>query len=87
MKLAELSELRRMIETISRESALGNRFRHVEVELDDDGEGGEFLRVSLQLEHPETLNWEDVEPLVRSIETSVAAVDVRFPSVRFADAA
>jgi hypothetical protein len=87
MKQAETTELKRRIEAIGRASPLGSRLRHVDVEADEDGEGGSFLRVSLQLEHPETLNWDEVEPLVRSIEESVAAVDERFPSVRFADAA
>jgi len=39
------------------------------------------------LDHSEGLDWDQVEPLVRSIEESVAAVDERFPSIRFADAA
>jgi hypothetical protein len=87
MKQADPAELKCRIEAIIKASPLGSRVTHVDVEPDEDGEGGSFLRVSLQLEHPETLNWDEVEPLISSIEESVAAVDERFPSVRFADAA
>ncbi len=84
---AEISEIKRRIEAVSKASALGARVKKVEVETDEDGEGGAFLRVSLQLESPESLDWDEVEPLVRSIEESVGAIDERFPSVRFSDAA
>jgi hypothetical protein len=87
MKQAELTELQRRIEAVSKASALGARVKHVEVEADEDGEGDPVLRVSLQVEQPESLDWDEVEPLVRSIEESVAAIDERFPSVYFADAA
>ena len=84
---AEIAEIKRRIEAISKASAFGSRVRKVEVEADEDGDGGAFLRVSLQLESPESLDWNEVEPLVRTIEDSVAAIDERFPSVRFSDAA
>lgn len=87
MKQADLAELERRIEAISKNSAFGSRVKQVEVEADEDGEGGAFLRVLLHLDHSEGLDWDQVEPLVRSIEESVAAVDERFPSIRFADAA
>jgi hypothetical protein len=72
---------------MARKSALGPRVRHVEIEADEAVEGGPFLRVMLELDHTDDLQWDSVEPLVRSIEDSVAAVDERFPSVYFADAA
>jgi hypothetical protein len=57
------------------------------VEAEADPEGDTFLRVSLELDRTDDLEWDNVEPLVRSIEDAVAAVDDRFPSVYFADAA
>jgi hypothetical protein len=73
------------IEKISRSSALGPRIRRVDVEA--DAEGDAYLRVSLEFDHTDDLEWDNVEPLVRSIEDAVAVVDDRFPSVHFADAA
>ncbi len=84
---AEIAELKRRIEAVSRASTLGARVKNVEVEADEDGEAGEFLRVSLQLERRENLDGDEVEPLVRSIEKAVGATDERYPSVRFPDAA
>ena len=87
MKQAEISELQHLIEAVARNSNLAPRIRQVEIDTDPDSDGGAFLRVSLQLDHTDDLEWDMVEPLVRSIEDSVAAVDERFPSVYFADAA
>ena len=84
---AELPELARRIEALARKSTLGGRIQRVGVEEDVDPEGASFLRVSLQLDHTDDLEWDSVKSLVRSIEDSVAAVDERFPSVYFADAA
>jgi hypothetical protein len=87
MKQADLAELKRRVEDISKDSALGSRIKQVEIEADEDGEGGTFLRVLLFVDHSDDLDWDNVEPLVTSIEDSVGAIDERFPSVRFADAA
>jgi hypothetical protein len=87
MKQADIAVLQRSIEKISRSSALGTRIRRVGVEAEADPEGDTFLRVSLELDRTDDLEWDNVEPLVCSIEDAVAAVDDRFPSVYFADAA
>ncbi len=87
MKHAEISELKRRVEAIAMKSNLAPRIRQVEIDSDEDPEGGPYLRVLLQLDHTDDLEWNEVEPLVRSIEDSVAAVDERFPSVYFADTA
>jgi hypothetical protein len=63
------------------------RVQGVEVEADDDGEGGTFLRISFQMTRTDQLEWDEVKPLVRAIEDNLATVDERFPSVRFAEAA
>jgi len=75
------------IEKISRSSAPGPQIRRVDVEAEADAEGDAYLRVSLEFDHTDDLEWDNVEPLVRSIEDAVAVVDDRFPSVHFADAA
>ncbi len=87
MKQAKVAELQRRISEIGRASSLGPRLRQVAVEPADDGVGGEFLRVSLTVDHPERLDWPEVEPLVSAIWDSVQAVDDRIPSIRFPDAA
>jgi hypothetical protein len=87
MKQTEITELTRRIEAIGKASALAPRLRHVEVEPADDGLGGTFLRVTLQVDRPETLEWDDVKPLVTAIEDDVLEIDDRFPSVFFPDAA
>ena len=60
------------IEKISRSSALGPRIRRVDVEAEADAEGDAYLRVSLEFDHTDDLEWDNVEPLVRSIEDAVA---------------
>ena len=87
MKQVEVAELRRRISEIGQASSLGPRLRRVAVEPADDGVGGEFLRVSLTVDHPERLDWPEVKPLVTAIWDSVLAVDDRIPSIRFPDAA
>jgi hypothetical protein len=87
MKQADIAVLRHSIDKISRSSALGPRIRRVDVEAEADAEGDAYLRVSLELDHTDDLEWDYVEPLVCSIEDAVATVDDRFPSVHFADAA
>ena len=87
MRQVDVAELQRRISEIGRASSLGPRLRQVVVEPADDGVGGEFLRVSLTLDHPERLEWPEVKPLVTAIWDSVLAVDDRIPSVRFPDAA
>jgi hypothetical protein len=87
MAFATLPDLKKRIEAIARRSDLGSRIRNVDIDADEDPLGGAFLRVSFVLDQTNDLEWDSVEPLVRSIEDSVAEVDERFPSVYFADAA
>ncbi len=86
MKQADIETIKQIVETLGKASTLGGELKQVEVEPSDNGLGGDFLRVSLHLEHPERITWANVADLVRSIEDSVLAIDDRFPSVRFPDA-
>ena len=66
---------------------VGERVRDVRVQASDDGIGGEFLSVQFEIADLATIEPDDVEPLIQSIEDAVAERDERFPSVRFAEAA
>jgi hypothetical protein len=87
MKQAEISEIKRLIESLSRDSWLGADLKQVDVEPSEDGLGGDFLRVDLHVGHPERVEWKNVAGLIRSIEDAVLDIDDRFPSVHFPDAA
>ena len=80
MKQAEPAELKRRIEVMSKASALGAHVKHIDVEAGEDGEADCFLRVSLHVDHLAIPQWDEVEPLVDSIEESVDAVDGRVRS-------
>lgn len=87
MKQANLVQLRDLIANIARESSLGERVRDVVVEAEGDSPGTEFLRVILEMNNLDGLRFDDIKPLLTTIEDAVARVDERFPSVRFAEAA
>lgn len=57
------------------------------VEADRDDEGADFLRVIVQIKHGAKAEDRDLEALLEAIEGAVGAIDERYPSVRFADAA
>ena len=87
MRLTDFSTLRDEIMELARQSSVGHRVRNVRVEATDDGLGGEFLSVKFEMADLNTLEPDEVEPLIKSIENAVAKTDERFPSVRFAEAA
>lgn len=85
--IADLTELQKHIAKLVRASPIGGRVRNVSVEAEDEGAGGPFLRVIVEMADLENLAEGEAEPVVRSIENAVEELDERFPSVRFADAA
>lgn len=87
MKHADLAQLRDLIAGIARKSSLGERVRDVVVEAEGDTPGTEFLRVILEMNNLDGLQFDELKPLLTAIEDAVAHVDERFPSVRFAEAA
>ena len=87
VKVADLTDLQRRITKLVRSSPIGGRVRNVSIEAEDEGAGGSFLRVVVEMTDLENLAEEEAEPVVQSIENAVEEVDERFPSVRFADAA
>jgi hypothetical protein len=87
MKQATLSELADRIRQVAEAASIGAQVRGVSVAANDDEAAGDYLQVVIRLTDLAKLKFEDVRPLLRSIEDAVAEVDDRFPSVRFADAA
>lgn len=87
LKVADLADLQDRVVKVVRASPIGGRVRNVSVEAEDEGVGGPFLRIVVEMIDLEKLAEEEAEPVVRSIEGAVEELDERFPSVRFADAA
>ncbi|PXA85855.1 hypothetical protein DMC25_09055 [Caulobacter sp. D4A] len=59
----------------------------VVIEAARNDDGSDFLRVVVQIKHSDKTEDRDLEALLEAIEDAVSAVDERYPSVRFADAA
>lgn len=70
-----------------RGGALADDIRGVRVEPDTDAEGNEILRILIQMKRPRHDIDEEMERLLEKIETAILAIDERYPSVRFLDAA
>ena len=77
---------RRAIEAIEA-SALAVRIQDVALESDRDDEGGEFLRVMVQVGQGTAPRDQDLRRLIEVLEDAIGEVDERYPSVRFLDAA
>jgi hypothetical protein len=84
---ADLDTLKRRILEAAKESAVADQVEEILLEADRDDEGNDFLRVIVQVKDSEDTSDADFEALLESIESAVGAVDERYPSVRFADAA
>jgi hypothetical protein len=85
--LADLSVLRDRVLATAKSSQVAGRIADVVLEPAQDDEGTEFLRVIVQVKEPEKAADEAFEELMERIEATVAELDERYPSVRFADAA
>jgi len=75
--------VRRAIES----GPLADTVRDVQIEPGCDEDDEEFLRVVLSMRLPHKNVDAQLEALLERIEEAVAAVDDRYPSVRFLDAA
>jgi hypothetical protein len=84
---ADVSVLRKRIIDLARTSVVGGRVKDVILETDQDDDGSEFLRVTLEVLPLDDVQDDELVALIESIESAVGEVDERFPSVRFADAA
>jgi hypothetical protein len=83
----DLDTLKRRVLETAKASALADRVGDILLEADRDEEGNDFLRVVVQVKDVGDTADDEFEALLESIESAVGAVDERYPSVRFADAA
>ena len=84
---SDLDSLKLRVLEAARESAVADQVEDVSLEVGRDDEGNPFLRVVVQVKSCVDKADADFEALLESIESTVGAVDERYPSVRFADAA
>jgi hypothetical protein len=87
MKQADFSVLRKSVLDVIKNSVVGERVRDVVLEADRDDDGSDFLRVILEVNSLDGVSDADIEDVVDAIETAIAELDERSPSVRIADAA
>lgn len=83
----ELSDLNKQVSDLADQSRVADRVKKVRLESDRDEDGDDFLRVIVEIKNFDGVRDEDLAALASAIERAVSAVDERFPSVRFADAA
>ena len=84
---ADILTLKDRVFTATQKSPLAQHVKDVVLEADQDDEGGDFIRIILEVESLDKAKEADLEALIESIEKTVGDIDDRFPSVRFADAA
>jgi hypothetical protein len=83
----ELETLKQRIIEATKQSTVAAQVENVALEADRDEEGTDFLRVIVQVKNLDHTDEADFEALLEAIERAVSAVDERYPSVRFSDAA
>jgi hypothetical protein len=83
----DLDTLKRRVLEAAMQSAVAAQIEDVVLESDRDEEGTDFLRVVVQVKTLDDTLDADFEELLEAIESAVGAVDERYPSVRFSDAA
>jgi hypothetical protein len=87
---ADLATLKERVLAAAKTSDIGSKVAGVTLEPARDDEGSDFLRVVVQIKDVETSSHEALEAfeaLLERIEGTVAEIDERYPSVRFAEAA
>lgn len=83
----ELAEIQKSVSAAARKGALDSLIRAINVEADMDENDDEFLRVEIALVPTDKDIDAELEAAIERVEDAVAAVDDRYPSVRFLDAA
>jgi hypothetical protein len=83
----DLATLKQRVIDVARASTLGKQVEDVVLESDRDEGGADFLRVVVYVRHDDQPKYDKLEALLETIEDTVSAVDDRYPSVRFSDAA
>jgi uncharacterized protein (UPF0335 family) len=83
----DLATLKQRIVEATQASSIGKQVEEIVLEPDRDDSGTDFLRVVIRVRHEDNPKYEELEALLEAIEETVGAVDERYPSVRFSDAA
>lgn len=83
----EIGILKQKVLEAAQRSGIAAQVEDVAVEPDHDEEGTDFLRVIVRIRGTQQGDDTVFENLLEEIENAVAAVDERYPSVRFLDAA
>lgn len=84
---SSIEELKKTVLQAVEQAPLSKKIEEVAVETDVDDDGTEFLRVNLSMRGSKDEPDEAFEALLEKIENAILAVDERYPSVRFLDAA
>ena len=87
MPHSDLSSLKKRISSVAKKSPLARHLKDVVVEAGEGEDGSNFLRVLIELDSLSGVPDDQMQDLTSSIETAVDAMDERFPSVRFSEAA
>ena len=87
VKHAEPTELKTLIDGIVRRSAVAHHLKGIVLESDEASDENGFFRVTIALDGLGAFDDEDMVTLTASIEGAIDDLDVRFPSIRFAEAA
>ncbi|HWK45289.1 MAG TPA: hypothetical protein VNT30_11245 [Stellaceae bacterium] len=85
--MADLEAIKGRVVEATKSSASKVNVAGITLEADRDDDGTNFLRVIVQLGPSKETTDADLEALLETIEGAVGAVDERYPSVRFVDAA
>ena len=83
----DLTILKERIFETAKASPVGELVEGVELESDRGDDGTDFLRVMIQVKRADKADYPAFENLLEAIEDEVGALDERYPSVRFLDAA
>jgi hypothetical protein len=84
--ILSLAELEAKVRSVIAAAGLAPALRSIELDPEDDADVP-FVRVNLMLHRVDSMRPDDLIALQEAIEDSVAEVDNRFASVRFAEAA
>jgi hypothetical protein len=85
--VADLQTIKDRVVEATRLSAKKVGVTDITLEADRNDDGIDFLRVIVQLKPRKELNDKALEALLETIEGAVGAIDQRYPSVQFVDAA
>ncbi|HWT12078.1 MAG TPA: hypothetical protein VN231_04935 [Allosphingosinicella sp.] len=84
---SSIDVLENIVSNAIRGGTLAKAIRQVRVEPDLDAQGNEILRVLIEMKRQPDNADEELENLLERIESAILAIDDRYPSVRFLDAA